>query len=155
MRQAIVGGSYPALVTPMKENGDIDIENMKRLIDWQISEGTTGLVVLGTTGECPSVDANEFEIIVKETVTHVGGRVPVIVGTGTNCTRSTILKTKKAEELGADAAMLVVPYYNKPSQEGITQHFLSVSKNVSLPLLLYNECITPTIIIQRAWTYWG
>uniref|UniRef100_A0A0G4HSD3 4-hydroxy-tetrahydrodipicolinate synthase n=1 Tax=Chromera velia CCMP2878 TaxID=1169474 RepID=A0A0G4HSD3_9ALVE len=137
MKPANFHGLYPAIVTPMFENGDIDYEAFKRLIDWHISEGTNGLCVLGTTGESPTVD--EFEEVVKCAVSHSAGRIPIVAGTGTNSTKTTIEKTKKALKLGADGALIVTPYYNKPSQDGLYCHFATVAAAApELPIILYN-----------------
>ncbi len=131
-------GSIVALVTPMKKTGEIDYECFLRLIDWHLANGTDGLVVLGTTGESPTISEIEREKLVKLAIEQVKDRVPVIVGTGTNSTYTTIKATQKALEWGADAALLVTPYYNKPTQEGLYQHFKAVADAVPLPQILYN-----------------
>lgn len=139
MQSLKLSGSFPAIVTPMKENGDIDYAAFKSLIEWHITEGTNGLVVLGTTGEAPTVDCAEFEKLLTTAKEAVAGRIPIIAGTGSNCTRSSIAKTKKAFELGMDAALLVMPYYNKPTQEGMYQHCKAVAEAVpEMPIILYN-----------------
>ena len=132
------GGSLVAVVTPMFENGDIDFASLSQLVDWHIKSGTDGLVVLGTTGESATVEEDEREEIIKRVVKQVGEKIPVIVGTGANSTRHAIHLTQRAMELGADAALLVTPYYNKPTQEGLYQHYRAVAKAVPLPQILYN-----------------
>lgn len=131
-------GSIVAIVTPMKADGAIDIEKLRELIDWHIESDTNAIVVLGTTGESPTIEFKEREHIIRETLDQVGGRVPVIVGSGVNCTKETIHLTKNAMELGADACLLVTPYYNKPTQEGLYQHFKAVAEAVPIPQILYN-----------------
>ncbi|HEY0563470.1 MAG TPA: 4-hydroxy-tetrahydrodipicolinate synthase [Methylophilus sp.] len=131
-------GSLVAIVTPMVEDGRLDIEALKRLIDFHIAAGTDGIVIVGTTGESPTVDVEEHCLLIKTTVDHVAKRVPVIAGTGANSTREAIELTKKAHSLGADACLLVAPYYNKPSQEGLYQHFAAVAAAVDIPQILYN-----------------
>jgi len=131
-------GSIVALVTPMLESGSIDYDCFSRLIDWHLSNGTDGIVVLGTTGESPTIHADERKELISLAVQQIGGRIPVIVGTGTNDTNHSIELTEQAKELGADAALLVTPYYNKPTQEGLFLHFRTIAQDVSLPLILYN-----------------
>ncbi len=131
-------GSIVAIVTPMLESGDIDYSSFSKLIDWHLDNGTNGIVVLGTTGESPTVDDNERAKLVKHAVSQVKGRVPIIVGTGGNSTRHAIELTKQAMSSGADAALLVTPYYNKPTQEGLYQHFKAVADAAPLPQILYN-----------------
>lgn len=131
-------GSLVAIVTPMVEDGRLDIESLKRLIDFHITAGTDGIVIVGTTGESPTVDVEEHCLLIKTTVDHVAKRVPVIAGTGANSTREAIELTKKAKVLGADACLLVAPYYNKPTQEGLYQHFAAVAAAVDIPQILYN-----------------
>ena len=131
-------GSLVAIVTPMKANSDIDYKGFSHLIDWHLENDTDGIVVLGTTGESPTIDPEERVKIVRHVMDQVNERVPVIVGTGTNSTRHTIELTRQAMELGADAALLVTPYYNKPTQEGLYQHFSAVAQAVPIPQILYN-----------------
>jgi 4-hydroxy-tetrahydrodipicolinate synthase len=131
-------GSIVALVTPMEENGAIDWDAYERFIEWQLEQGTDGLVVLGTTGESPSITAEERVELIKRAVAKAGGRVPVIVGTGANSTAVTIQHTQQAAELGADAALIVTPYYNKPPQAGLIAHFKAVAESTHLPIILYN-----------------
>ena len=130
-------GVMTALVTPFK-NGSIDYESYERLIEWQIASGVKGLLFLGTTGEAPSISMEEREEIIRFAVEKVRKRVPVVVGTGTNSTEKTIHMTKQAEELGADCALVVTPYYNKPVQEGLYQHYAAIAKSTSIPIIIYN-----------------
>lgn len=131
-------GSIVALVTPMHENGAIDLSSYERFIDWQLNQGTDGLVVLGTTGESPSITAAERRELIEKTVAQVAGRVPVIVGTGSNSTAATIKNTEEAASLGADAVLVVTPYYNKPPQAGLIAHFKALAESTHLPIILYN-----------------
>lgn len=131
-------GSIVALVTPMLSNGDIDYVSLRKLVDWQIENGTDGIVVTGTTGETPTLDAEEQLGVITAVVEQAAGRVPVIAGTGTNSTAKTIHMTQKAMECGADACLLVTPYYNKPTQEGLYQHYAAIAKAVPIPQILYN-----------------
>ncbi|MGB2833275.1 MAG: 4-hydroxy-tetrahydrodipicolinate synthase [Methylotenera sp.] len=131
-------GSLVAIVTPMLEDGSLDIPALNGLIDFHIDQGTDGIVIVGTTGESPTVDFDEHCLLIKTAVSQVGGRVPVIAGTGANSTKEAIILTQKAKELGADACLLVAPYYNKPTQEGLYQHFMAVANAVDIPQILYN-----------------
>jgi len=131
-------GSLVAIVTPMHEDGRLDLASLKKLIDFHVQSGTDGIVVVGTTGESPTVDVEEHCLLIKTTVEHVAKRVPVIAGTGANSTSEAIALTRKAKELGADACLLVAPYYNKPTQEGLFQHFSAVAQAVDIPQILYN-----------------
>ncbi len=131
-------GLYTALVTPFKKDNSIDIEAFKKLVDWQVQEGVDGVVVLGTTGESPTLNAEERDILVKTCISVVNKKAQVIVGTGSNSTDLTIKYSKHAKELGADGALIIAPYYNKPTQEGLFQHYKAVNDNVELPVLLYN-----------------
>ncbi|MGM9986502.1 MAG: 4-hydroxy-tetrahydrodipicolinate synthase [Bacillaceae bacterium] len=133
-----IGRVSTAMVTPFKENGEIDFEATTRLVQHLIQNGTDSLVVCGTTGESPTLTTNEKLQLLSHVVTVVNGRIPVIAGTGSNSTQASIELTKKAEELGVDGIMLVVPYYNKPSQEGLYQHFKTIAEHTSLPIMLYN-----------------
>jgi 4-hydroxy-tetrahydrodipicolinate synthase len=130
-------GAFTALITPMKENGDVDYEGFRRLINFQIEGGIDGLVPLGTTGETPTLDDDEEERLIKIAVEEVRGRVPIIVGTGSNSTKSMAGYTKRAKDLGADAALVVTPYYNKPNDEGLIRHFEAAAA-VGIPVLIYN-----------------
>ncbi len=131
-------GSLVAIVTPMFEDGRLDLDALKKLIDFHIDAGTDGIVIVGTTGESPTVNVDEHCLLIKTTVEHVAGRVPVIAGTGANSTAEAIELTANAKALGADACLLVAPYYNKPSQEGLYQHFKAVAEAVDIPQILYN-----------------
>jgi 4-hydroxy-tetrahydrodipicolinate synthase len=134
----MIKGSIVAIVTPMFEDGSLDLETYRRLIDWHISEGTHGIVAVGTTGESPTVDFDEHCALIRTAVEQVAGRVPVIAGTGGNSTREAIELTTFAKHVGADASLQVVPYYNKPTQEGLYRHFRAVAEAVDLPSILYN-----------------
>lgn len=131
-------GSLVAIVTPMFEDGRLDLDALKKLIDFHVDAGTDGIVIVGTTGESPTVNVDEHCLLIKTTVEYVAKRVPVIAGTGANSTAEAIELTAKAKSLGADACLLVAPYYNKPSQEGLYQHFKAVAEAVAIPQILYN-----------------
>ncbi|HOY87877.1 MAG: 4-hydroxy-tetrahydrodipicolinate synthase [Methylotenera sp.] len=131
-------GSLVAIVTPMFEDGRLDISSLRALIDFHLAEGTDGIVIVGTTGESPTVDFDEHCLLIETAVSQVNGRVPVIAGTGANSTKEAIVLTQKAKELGANACLLVAPYYNKPTQEGLYQHFKAVADAVEIPQILYN-----------------
>lgn len=131
-------GSLVAIVTPMVEDGGLDIPALNQLIEFHIQQGTDGIVIVGTTGESPTVDFDEHCLLIKTAVSQVNGRIPVIAGTGANSTKEAIFLTQKAKELGADACLLVAPYYNKPTQEGLYQHFSAVANAVNIPQILYN-----------------
>jgi 4-hydroxy-tetrahydrodipicolinate synthase len=131
-------GSIVALVTPMLDDGSIDYDGLRRLIDWHIAEGTDCIGVVGTTGESPTVSVAEHCEIIKVSVEHARGRVPIMAGAGANSTAEAIELTKFAKQVGADCSLQVVPYYNKPSQEGIYQHFKAIAEAVDLPVVLYN-----------------
>jgi 4-hydroxy-tetrahydrodipicolinate synthase len=131
-------GSIVALVTPMNDDGRVDFEAYKRLIDWHIAEGTDCIGVVGTTGESPTVSMEENCELIRVAVQHAAGRVPVMAGTGANSTAEAIELARFAKSVGADCHLSVVPYYNKPSQEGIYRHFKAIAEAVELPLVLYN-----------------
>ena len=131
-------GSVVALVTPMHDDGSIDHDALRRLIDWHIAEGTDCVCVVGTTGESPTVSVEEHREVIRVAVEHARGRVPIMAGTGANSTAEAIELTKYAKQVGADCALSVVPYYNKPSQEGIFQHFRAIAESTDLPMVLYN-----------------
>jgi len=133
-----ITGSIVALVTPMHEDGSIDYASLRNLLDWHIAEGTDCIGVVGTTGESPTVSVEEHCEIIRVTVEHVRGRIPVMAGAGGNSTREAIELTRYAKEVGADCVLSVVPYYNKPSQEGIYQHFKAIVDAVDTPIVLYN-----------------
>lgn len=130
-------GSFPALITPMK-GGEIDEEALRDLIEWHINEGTHGIVPVGTTGESPTLSHDEHKRVVEIAVETVNGRIPVIAGTGSNSTREAVDFTRHAEQAGADGALVVVPYYNKPTQDGLYAHFKAVADSTSLPIFVYN-----------------
>ncbi len=131
-------GSFVAIVSPMHPDGSLDLPALKRLIDWHIESGTAGIVIVGTTGESPTVKVDEHHLLIKTTVDHVAKRIPVIAGTGANSTHEAIELAAHAKKVGADYHLSVVPYYNRPSQEGMYQHFKAIAENVELPMLLYN-----------------
>jgi len=127
-----------AIVTPMAEDGALDLDAFRRLIDWHIAEGTDGIVVVGTTGESPTVDFDEHRQLIETAVRHAAKRVPVIAGTGANSTREAIELSQYAKAAGADMSLSVVPYYNKPTQEGLYRHFRAIAEAVDIPQILYN-----------------
>lgn len=127
-----------ALVTPMKADGAVDFEALEALIEWHIAEGTHGLVPMGTTGESPTLDTPEHLVVIRRTIEVAAGRVPVIAGTGSNSTQEAIHQTQEAERLGADACLLVTPYYNRPTQEGMYRHYRAIADVTQVPLVLYN-----------------
>ena len=131
-------GSIVALITPMHEDGSVDYDALRRLIDWHIDEGTDCIGVVGTTGESPTVSVEEHWEIIRVAVEHARGRVPIMAGTGANSTREAIEHSRYARKAGADCTLSVVPYYNKPSQEGIYQHFKAIAEAVDIPMVLYN-----------------
>lgn len=133
-----ITGSITALVTPMHPNGNIDWDSLARLIEWQVTQGTHALVAVGTTGESATLSMQEHIDVIAFFVKHVAGRVPVIAGTGANNTKEAIKLTQDAKDVGADAALLVAPYYNKPTQEGLYQHYKAVAEAVDIPQMLYN-----------------
>ncbi len=131
-------GSIVAIVTPMTQTGAIDFDALHRLVDFHIENQTDGIVIVGTTGESPTVDITEHRALIEKTVHFANGKIPVIAGTGANSTQEAIELTRFAKEAGAVAGLSVVPYYNKPTQEGMYQHFKSIAEAVDLPLVLYN-----------------
>lgn len=135
---AVAQGSLVAIVTPMFEDGGLDIPALTGLIEFHIAQGSDGIVIVGTTGESPTVDFDEHCLLIKTAVEQVRGRVPVIAGTGANSTKEAITLTQKAKDLGVDACLLVAPYYNKPTQEGLYQHFKAIADAVAVPQILYN-----------------
>jgi 4-hydroxy-tetrahydrodipicolinate synthase len=134
----MIQGSIVAIVTPMHADGSLDFPGLRKLIDWHIAEGTDGIVIVGTTGESPTVSVEEHEELIRVAVEHTAKRIPVIAGTGGNSTSEAIELTQYAKEVGADASLLVVPYYNRPTQEGMYQHFKTIVEAVDLPAILYN-----------------
>ena len=131
-------GSFVALVTPMSLDGSLDFNALEALVEWHVESGTNGIVSVGTTGESATVSVPEHLEIIKKTVDYVDGRVPVIAGTGGNSTQEAVELTQTASELGADYALIVTPYYNKPNQEGLFQHFIKIADSVDIPQILYN-----------------
>ena len=131
-------GSLVALVTPMTANGSLDFDALGGLIEWHIESGTDGIVSVGTTGESATVSVPEHLEMIEKTIEFVDGRVPVIAGTGGNSTQEAVELTQKASELGADYVLIVTPYYNKPNQEGLFQHFIKIADTVEIPQILYN-----------------
>ncbi len=131
-------GSIVALVTPMQDDGSVDYDALRRLIDWHIAEGTDCIGVVGTTGESPTVTVDEHCEIIRVAVEHAARRVPIMAGTGANSTAEAINLSRYAKSVGADCTLSVVPYYNKPSQEGIYQHYKAIAEAVDIPMMLYN-----------------
>ena len=134
----MVSGSLVAIVTPMQQGGALDLPALGRLIDFQIENGTAGIVIVGTTGESPTVSVEEHCRLIQAAIDHAAGRVPVIAGTGGNSTSEALELTRFAKRAGASACLSVVPYYNKPTQEGMYRHFRTIAESVDLPVLLYN-----------------
>lgn len=134
----MITGSIVALVTPMTETGDIDWAALERLIDWHIANGTQALGLVGTTGEASTLSHPEHREVIRFGVSHAGGRIPIMAGTGSNSTLEAVELTVSAAEAGADCALLVTPYYNRPTQEGLYQHFKTVAGAINLPIVLYN-----------------
>lgn len=140
-------GSLVALVTPFK-NGQVDVDTLKKLVEWHIEQGTHGLVPVGTTGESPTLTHEEHEMVVTETVKAAAGRVPVVAGAGSNNTAESLRHMKHAKAVGADAALIVTPYYNKPTQEGLYAHFATLHDAVELPIVIYN--IPPRSVVDMS-----
>lgn len=134
----MIQGSIVAIVTPMHADGSLDLPGLRKLIDWHIAEGTDGIVIVGTTGESPTVSVDEHCELIRVAVDHTAKRIPIIAGTGGNSTSEAIELTQFAKDVGADASLLVVPYYNRPTQEGMYQHFKKIVEAVDLPAILYN-----------------
>jgi 4-hydroxy-tetrahydrodipicolinate synthase len=134
----MITGSLVAIVTPMLEDGRLDLPRFRKLIDWHIAQGTSAIVVVGTTGESPTVDFDEHKELIRVAVEHSAGRLPIIAGTGGNSTAEAIELSESAKKNGATASLSVVPYYNKPTQEGMYQHFRKIAETVDLPMFLYN-----------------
>lgn len=133
-----IHGSIVAIVTPMLEDGSVDWDGLKQLVEWHIAQGTHSIVAVGTTGEASTLDMEEHKRVIAEIIRTANKRIPIIAGTGANSTREAIELTKEALELGADAALLVTPYYNKPTQEGLYQHYKAIAEAVDIPQILYN-----------------
>ena len=138
MKQTIFTGSGVAIITPMKPDGSIHFERLGQLIDFQIENGTDAIIICGTTGESATMTHEEHLDTIRACVEHVNKRVPVVAGTGSNCTETAIYLSKEAEKIGADALLVVTPYYNKATQKGLKEHFTMVAESVSLPIILYN-----------------
>lgn len=134
----MIAGSIVAMVTPMTATGDIDWPALDKLVEWHISEGTHSIVAVGTTGESATLTVDEHCAVIKRVVDQARGRIPIIAGTGANCTREAIELTRAAQSVGADACLLVTPYYNKPTQEGLFLHFKAIAEAVAIPQILYN-----------------
>src|SRR5918997_1040206 len=134
----MITGSLVAIVTPMHEDGRLDLGTFKKLIDWHVAEGTDGIVAVGTTGESPTVNFDEHKELIRIAVQHSRGRIPIIAGTGGNSTAEAMELTEAAKENGATACLSVVPYYNKPTQEGMYRHFRKIAETVDLPMIVYN-----------------
>ncbi len=134
----MISGCIVALVTPMHEDGSLDWNSLDALVDWHVAMGTDGIVPVGTTGESATVDVKEHAQIIERVVNQVNGRLPVIAGTGANATLEAVELTQMARDAGADACLLVTPYYNKPTQEGLYQHYKLVAETVDIPQILYN-----------------
>ena len=134
----MITGSLVAIVTPMHEDGSVDLDSLAGLIEHHIEAGTDGIISVGTTGESATLSHDEHRVVIEKTIQCVNGRIPVIAGTGSNSTAEALELTKAAHELGADACLLVVPYYNKPPQEGLYQHFKLIAESIPIPQILYN-----------------
>ncbi|MCU0735141.1 MAG: 4-hydroxy-tetrahydrodipicolinate synthase [Methylotetracoccus sp.] len=134
----MIQGSMVALVTPMAADGAVDYQALRRLVEFHIAAGTDAIVAVGTTGESATLDEEEHCEVIRVVVEQVAGRIPVVAGTGANSTREAVALTRRARQVGADACLLVTPYYNKPTQEGLFQHFRTVAENVEIPQILYN-----------------
>ncbi len=134
----MIAGSMVALVTPMDAQGRLDWDSLTKLVDFHLQEGTNAIVAVGTTGESATLEVSEHVEVIRRVVDQVAGRIPVIAGTGANCTREAVELTTAAKEAGADACLLVTPYYNKPTQEGLYQHFRHIAEAVAIPQILYN-----------------
>ncbi len=141
----MIKGSLPALVTPFRD-GDLDIESLRRLVEWQIESGSTGLVPVGTTGESPTLSHEEHDLVVETVVNAAAGRVPVVAGAGSNSTTEAVRLARAAERAGADAVLVVTPYYNKPTQSGLVTHFTAVHDACDLPIIIYN--IPPRSVVD-------
>jgi len=130
-------GAFTALITPMKDSGEVDYEGFRRLIEFQITEGIDGIVPLGTTGEAPTLDEDEEDLLIEIAVKEAKGKIPVIIGAGSNSTRHMLFYVERAKRMGADAALVVTPYYNKPNDDGLLRHFQAAT-NVGIPIIVYN-----------------
>ena len=135
---AIFKGAGVAIVTPMKKNEDVDYNKLEELINWQIEQGTDAIIIAGTTGESSTLTMEEHEQVIRAAVEFTKGRIPVIAGTGSNCTRTAIQLSKEAEEDGVDGLLIVTPYYNKSTQQGLINHYTAIARETKLPIILYN-----------------
>ncbi len=131
-------GSMPALITPFNPDGELDLDTLKKFVEWQIEQGSTGLVPCGTTGESPTLSHDEHRKVVEEVIRIADGRVPVIAGAGSNSTREAIGLVQHAESVGADGALVVTPYYNKPTQAGLIAHYTAIHDATNIPIIIYN-----------------
>ena len=141
-------GSLVALITPMRADGAVDEDALSRLVEWQVAQGTKGLIPVGTTGESPTLSHDEHRRVVRLTIEVAAGRVPVIAGAGSNSTAEAIELTRFAKEAGADAALVVTPYYNKPTQDGLYRHYMAIADAVDLPVIIYN--IPPRSVVDMS-----
>jgi 4-hydroxy-tetrahydrodipicolinate synthase len=141
-------GSIAALITPFAKGGEIDEKKIRELVDWHVNQGTNGLVPVGTTGECPTLSHEEHRRVIKIVVEQSRGRVPVIAGTGSNSTEEAVSLTMHAAAAGADGVLMIAPYYNKPNQKGIYEHFKKVARKANIPIVLYNHVGRTGITIQ-------
>ncbi len=146
MSTPLLQGSFVALITPMRSDGSVDEAAFSAFVDWQIQQGTNGIVPVGTTGESPTLSHDEHRRVVEIAVEVAAGRVPVLAGAGSNSTAEAIELTRHAKEAGADAALIVTPYYNKPSQEGLYQHYKAINDAIGIPIVIYN--IPPRSVID-------
>jgi 4-hydroxy-tetrahydrodipicolinate synthase len=145
----MITGSLVAIVTPMLKDGGLDLPRWRKLIDWHVDEGTDGIVVVGTTGESPTVNFDEHKELIRLAVQYSRGRIPIIAGTGGNSTAEAIELTESAKRNGATACLSVVPYYNKPTQEGMVLHFRKIAESVDLPMILYNVPVRTVADMQN------
>jgi len=134
----VLKGSLVALVTPFYESGEVDYDSLKSLVQWHINEGTNGIVSVGTTGESATLNVKEHLEVIKKTVEYASGEIPIIAGTGANSTQEAIDLTRESQVLGADYSLLVTPYYNKPTQEGLIKHYEKIASEIDIPQILYN-----------------
>lgn len=133
-----LSGSYVALITPFHPDGSVNFEKLAELCEWHVQNGTDGIVALGTTGESSTMTHEEDDAVIRRVLDTVNGRIPVIAGTGSNCTETAIMKSKAARDMGADGILVITPYYNKANEKGMYRHFADVADAVGLPTILYN-----------------